>query len=762
MKTLMFVRKNIMTAVILLALGVASAHAAPTNPVPQTLPFTHTFGTAAFSVLPAGFGAWNGVSGAATTTQAAAEGSIPTGDAVLKTTSSVPQSTGGIYAYAPSGNALIYLQGSSNATNGVTQLMCAVSTRGATSIKVNYSITMLNATANTASVVLQCRTGVSGPWMSVPNSVYTGNGTTRITGQVNTYTDLPLPAVFDNKDTVQLRWAFWRGTESGTVSGIGIDDIAIYAGSGSAAPVAPSLLSLVDKAVNQPLTVSLSWNAVSSATRYRLQLATDASFTQMALDTAEVPGLSMNVTGLSINSIYYWRVSASNAIGTSDYSPSRSFSTMWTIPPAAPVQISPASGASGYPLTPTIVWGNTPGAMTYRFQLATDSLFSAVVLDDSPIASERYTPKGLAGNSTYWWRVNATNTAGTSVYSPSWKFTTRRPYAVPQLNLFAGSLGAALADSVAGAFTARTVLDYAGAREKIYGEIDKVGDTLKCVYTGYAIYMPPGSPAIASATAGSMNAEHTFPQSMGAETGNANSDMHHLYATNNTVNSARSNWPYAEVPEANVTTWYRLGSSRSTKPPADAEEYSKFGTTTFEPRDAHKGHVARAIFYFYTIYKAQSTASFFEGMKQTLLKWHSLFPVDSSEHARTLKIAAYQSGKANPFILDTTLVRRVYAPSVTGVPTPPARVPGQFVLEQNYPNPFNPSTTIRFTVPRDGRVTLKVYDMLGRVVSTVLDEAKTRGSYSVSWNAAFAASGMYFYRIEAGGSSVTRKLVVQK
>jgi len=285
---------------------------------------------------------------------------------------------------------------------------------------------------------------------------------------------------------------------------------------------------------------------------------------------------------------------------------------------------------------------------------------------------------------------------------------------------------------------------------------------LKCVYTGYAIYMPPGSPAIASATAGSINAEHTFPQSMGAETGNANSDMHHLHATNNTVNSARSNWPFAEIPEANVTTWYRLGASRSTKPPADLEEYSKFGTTSFEPRDAHKGHVARAIFYFYTIYKAQASASFFDRMKPTLLKWHSQFPVDSSEYARTLKIAAYQSGKANPFILDTTLVRRAYAPSVTSVTSVIVGIPAQFTLEQNYPNPFNPATTIGFSVPDDGRVTLNVYDVLGRVVSTVLDEVKTRGSYAVSWNAASVSSGMYFYRLDAGGYSMTRKLVVQK
>ncbi len=74
-------------------------------------------------------------------------------------------------------------------------------------------------------------------------------------------------------------------------------------------------------------------------------------------------------------------------------------------------------------------------------------------------------------------------------------------------------------------------------------------------------------------------------------------------------------------------------------------------------------------------------------------------------------------------------------------------------LSQNYPNPFNPSTTIIYQIPSNGNVTLKIYDILGREVTTLIDEFKTVGRYEVNFNAATLASGVYFYRIVAEGDN---------
>ncbi|MBX2991762.1 MAG: T9SS type A sorting domain-containing protein [Bacteroidetes bacterium] len=89
-------------------------------------------------------------------------------------------------------------------------------------------------------------------------------------------------------------------------------------------------------------------------------------------------------------------------------------------------------------------------------------------------------------------------------------------------------------------------------------------------------------------------------------------------------------------------------------------------------------------------------------------------------------------------------------------------LPTEFALYQNFPNPFNPSTTIKYDVPEPSLVRIAVYDMLGREVAVLVDEMRLAGRHQVSWNAAHVASGMYVYRMQAGGLSVNKKLVFLK
>ena len=84
-------------------------------------------------------------------------------------------------------------------------------------------------------------------------------------------------------------------------------------------------------------------------------------------------------------------------------------------------------------------------------------------------------------------------------------------------------------------------------------------------------------------------------------------------------------------------------------------------------------------------------------------------------------------------------------------------VPLTYELGQNYPNPFNPSTTIEFSIPREGYVSLVVYDMLGRTIEKLIEGQYAPGLYRVEWNARAFSSGMYVYRIEAGDFVATRK-----
>lgn len=88
--------------------------------------------------------------------------------------------------------------------------------------------------------------------------------------------------------------------------------------------------------------------------------------------------------------------------------------------------------------------------------------------------------------------------------------------------------------------------------------------------------------------------------------------------------------------------------------------------------------------------------------------------------------------------------------------------PSGFRLHQNFPNPFNPATTIRFEVGGSGFLSLKVFDVLGREVATLVNEHKTAGEYSVQFDASNLASGVYYYRLTAGSFSQTQKMIVAK
>ncbi|MFA5404095.1 MAG: T9SS type A sorting domain-containing protein [Ignavibacteria bacterium] len=91
-----------------------------------------------------------------------------------------------------------------------------------------------------------------------------------------------------------------------------------------------------------------------------------------------------------------------------------------------------------------------------------------------------------------------------------------------------------------------------------------------------------------------------------------------------------------------------------------------------------------------------------------------------------------------------------------------SRVPKEFNLNQNYPNPFNPETVISFDLPKSGFVSLKVYNILGEEVATLLNETKTAGSYNVNFDGSSFSSGMYYYTLESNGFASTKKMLLVK
>lgn len=221
-----------------------------------------------------------------------------------------------------------------------------------------------------------------------------------------------------------------------------------------------------------------------------------------------------------------------------------------------------------------------------------------------------------------------------------------------------GLTGTALRQHLRTTYTPTTILSYVSAREHMFETIDDLdGDNeLVGVYTGtpfHAVSIPDHTV---------VNCEHTWPQSMFQGNG-MKSDIHHLYPTFSVINSTRSNKPFGEINDQQVDDWCGPGNNRSASPPEEnIDEYSESDSTHFEPREAHKGNVARSMLYFATIYELRNNKSgwqqWFEAQLPTLLAWHQQDAVDQAERDRTVAIAGVQ-GNPNPFVLDPTLAERV-------------------------------------------------------------------------------------------------------
>ena len=223
--------------------------------------------------------------------------------------------------------------------------------------------------------------------------------------------------------------------------------------------------------------------------------------------------------------------------------------------------------------------------------------------------------------------------------------------------------GTELLEKVATEYAPQQTLGYRRGRDILYTQIDNHNGVLEGIYTGYSIKVDPNaSEPRRIAYEQQINAEHIYPQSKGAS-GSAKSDLHSLFPSNIRVNSARSNNPFAEISDELTDQWFRFDQQVNTPPSAKIDEYSESRTrTAFEPRESKEGDVARAMFYFYTIYRDQANAAdpnFFPSQKATLCQWNSIDPVDDAERERSHLVANYQ-GNENPFILDSTLADRTY------------------------------------------------------------------------------------------------------
>jgi hypothetical protein len=204
-------------------------------------------------------------------------------------------------------------------------------------------------------------------------------------------------------------------------------------------------------------------------------------------------------------------------------------------------------------------------------------------------------------------------------------------------------------------------LGYDAARRALFTSIDVAPDgRVYGVYSGFS------RPAADTTFLDPINTEHTVPQSYFGRGDPMRSDLHHLFPTHKDANSARGSDPFGEIPDEATARWFGVRgdgqlAKLSAAPADNRDAFGEDNPDEFEPPEAHEGNLARAVFYFYTVYpgRAGPIERIAKDGTETLYRWHLNDPPDAWERSRNDRIAALQ-GNRNPYIDHPELVCRAW------------------------------------------------------------------------------------------------------
>ncbi len=283
-----------------------------------------------------------------------------------------------------------------------------------------------------------------------------------------------------------------------------------------------------------------------------------------------------------------------------------------------------------------------------------------------------------------------------------------------------GIQGEELVIQLRDAYRPAFVLNSSESKDTLYAVVQNEDDTVRCVYSGHYLVLPdavdPSQWLFMDGETEGINLEHVYPVSKGAhDWTQGHTDMHHLFPTRVKVNSDRASFPFGEIPDAQTLRWYYKTDVMGTIPPINIDQYSEWNNALFEPREDFKGDVARAVMYFFTMYRDDAMAAdpdFFEQQRLTLLEWHATDPADPFERLRNERVAQYQDGKKNPYILDPTLAVRAFCQ-----PGEACNLVGTADLKGNrglMDVHFGTGCTLFFHQPVSGEINVLVSDLSGK------------------------------------------------
>ncbi|MCX6120305.1 MAG: FG-GAP-like repeat-containing protein [Ignavibacteriales bacterium] len=486
------------------------------------------------------------------------------------------------------------------------------------------------------------------------------------------------------------------------------------------APAPPHNLAVTDSS-SQTITIKWRKNTESDFLRYRIYRDTSPSPTlKVDSTTGGTADTSKKFTGLTNGTRYYLRITAIDSAGNeSGYSNEVNAVPTDRVAPAAPQALVVTDSSSH---TIAIKWQKNTESDFLRYRIYRRTSSSPTTKVDSTtggIADTSKTFTGLTNSTRYYFRITAVDSAGNE-------------------SGYSNEVNSAPADRVAPAPPqALVVTDSSSKTITIKWRKNTESDFLR-----YRIYRSTSpSPTI--------KVDSTIADTTKIFTGLTNGTRYYLRVT--AVDSAGNESGYSN--EVNATTADRIAPA---PPQALVVTDSSSQTIAIKWQKNTESDFLR-----YRIYRSTSPSSTIKvdsttgGTADTSKTFTGL--VNGTRYY--LRITA----------IDSAGNESGYSNEVNGAPDASLsvelaalNVPTVFSLEQNYPNPFNPTTVIGYQLPKSSYVNLKIYNLLGCEIATLVNEQKSAGTYIYQWNAANRPSGLYFYRLQAGSFSETKKLILLK